>query len=244
MVDQKEEIHKLIVDNEPFLLVILDAARYDVFAKVNWLKGNLQKAKSPGSTTSEWVADCFDGWYPGLVYVSSIPYIASKYMPEIHGNYRGTEHFYELVDVWDWGYDWDYMTVLPRAVFEAVVNIHQVYPDRSIVAHFIQPHSPMVGSPLFTLKNWESMTGEKTNGRFPSVKDIFDRGHGDYYIRAYEGNLRLVLDVVQGLVANWDTKVVITADHGEGFGESGVYGHKAGIRTPELVGVPWFSPSP
>lgn len=33
---------------------------------------------------------------------------------------------------------------------------------------------------------------------------------------------------------------MLTADHGECFGEYGVYAHPSGVRIDELVKVPWI----
>lgn len=37
-----------------------------------------------------------------------------------------------------------------------------------------------------------------------------------------------------------DKKVVITSDHGEAFGEWGIYGHPGGVYIKALTEVPWF----
>jgi len=62
----------------------------------------------------------------------------------------------------------------------------------------------------------------------------------DKIFEAYIENLRYVLNHVSTLVSNYDAeRVVITSDHGELFGEWGIYNHKAGIPHPLLRKVPW-----
>jgi len=52
--------------------------------------------------------------------------------------------------------------------------------------------------------------------------------------------LQWVLDDVKLLLENIDAKrVVISADHGEAFGEFGVYRHHAGSLHPKIRWVPW-----
>ena len=49
-----------------------------------------------------------------------------------------------------------------------------------------------------------------------------------------------MLDSVRTLISNYDAdKAVITADHGNGFGESGVYCHPGGCQTAAVRMVPW-----
>lgn len=239
MLDQKKEINRLL-QSEGSLLVVLDACRHDSFAKVNWLDGRLQKAESPGSATQEWAMNCFDGEHSNIVYVSSIPWISGKYLPEVHHDYDASKHFFLVENVWDWGYDDAALTVLPETVAKVGLRVQESYPHKNVIAHFAQPHPPMIGAPPLTIEVWESLTGKKMDGCFPHIEDIVGRGYKEYLVKAYEGNLKLVLAEVKRLVANWSGRAVITADHGEGFGENGVFGHRAGIRTPELVVVPWF----
>jgi len=236
---QKDEINTLLAEGK-CLLVVLDACRWDSFAKVNWLPGELQKAVSVGSTTTEWAKNTFEGQYPDTIYVSSVPYISGKYLPRIHQDYDASKHFFLVVNVWDWGYDDDTSTVLPETVIKATITAHKSYPQKNIIAHFMQPHSPMIGEPPFTIAIWEKMTGQDMAGHFPKYEDICNRGMRDRLIKAYEGNLLFVLSEIEELVTKWEGKVIITADHGEGFGESGVFGHYAGIKASELVEVPFF----
>lgn len=56
----------------------------------------------------------------------------------------------------------------------------------------------------------------------------------------YLDDLRLVLDEVAVLLENVDAeKAVITADHGEAFGEWGFYEHPIGCPHPVVRRVPW-----
>ncbi|MFC7174344.1 hypothetical protein ACFQL0_15370 [Haloplanus litoreus] len=60
----------------------------------------------------------------------------------------------------------------------------------------------------------------------------------------YLETLRVVLDDVEVLLRNLDAEtVVITADHGELFGELGAYGHPIGFPHPAVKRVPWVETS-
>jgi hypothetical protein len=56
----------------------------------------------------------------------------------------------------------------------------------------------------------------------------------------YEETLRLVLEHVADLAADLDGRVVVTADHGEAFGEEGYWEHHVETHIDVLVDVPWL----
>jgi hypothetical protein len=58
----------------------------------------------------------------------------------------------------------------------------------------------------------------------------------------HETNLRLALETVTDLVDELDGEVVVTADHGEAFGEDGVWEHHIETHIPALMEVPWIKP--
>ncbi len=56
----------------------------------------------------------------------------------------------------------------------------------------------------------------------------------------YEENLRIALESVVDLIDELDGTVVVTADHGEAFGEEGVWEHHIETHIPALMEVPWL----
>jgi hypothetical protein len=56
----------------------------------------------------------------------------------------------------------------------------------------------------------------------------------------HEENMRLALDEARKLVEDLDGKVIVTSDHGEAFGEEGVWGHHIETHIDPLVHVPWL----
>jgi len=122
-------------------LVILDACRYDFFFKLHpdYLIGELRKVISLGSSTLEWCKKSFQKAYDDVIYVSANPYINSK--GEVKG-FKASNHFYKVIDVWDWGWDEDLGTVHPKRVNEIVRSVKDDYPDRRLIIHYLQPHAP------------------------------------------------------------------------------------------------------
>ena len=132
-------------------LIILDACRYDYFANIykKYLKGRLQKAVSPGSQTIEFMNKAFGGKHKDIVYVSGNPYVnslgtsGSRVRQE---GYSAREHFYRIIDVWDWGYDEKKKAILPGNVRKAALKARKRYPNKRLVIHFMQPHIPYITS--------------------------------------------------------------------------------------------------
>jgi hypothetical protein len=56
----------------------------------------------------------------------------------------------------------------------------------------------------------------------------------------YDRNLEVALESVAELLPELDGDVVVTADHGEAFGEEGVWEHHIETHIPALVEVPWI----
>lgn len=70
--------------------------------------------------------------------------------------------------------------------------------------------------------------------------DVVRNGTQQAALGLYEENLRIVLEHVAEFVDELDGDVVVTADHGEAFGEEGVWEHHIETYIPALVEVPWL----
>ena len=57
---------------------------------------------------------------------------------------------------------------------------------------------------------------------------------------AYEKNLQQTMPYVEKLVQFLDGSIIITSDHGNCFGEMGLFCHPKGIHIPPLVDVPYL----
>jgi hypothetical protein len=70
--------------------------------------------------------------------------------------------------------------------------------------------------------------------------DVVKNGTRGAALALYEENLRIALESVADLVSELDGTVVVTADHGEAFGEEGVWEHHIETYIPPLMEVPWL----
>lgn len=237
------------------LLIVLDACRVDTLREVadeyEYID-SIDTIWSVGSQSDEWMAKTFTSeWREEIAktryltgnghteYVfenrdypptnNTIPFDFSAWKTVDESS------FYEIENVWRTNHDEKYGVVLPSTLTDyAIVAGRDGGHDRMIV-HYMQPHLPYIGKAL-------------TEGRSPT--EIERRGYElleegtatrDEVYPLYRETLRAVLDEVAVLLENVDAeKAVITADHGEAFGEGFAYGHPEGFLHPTVKRVPWI----
>lgn len=212
-----------ILDRDWKYLIIIDACRYDYFEKINQINGKLGKVYSVGTETGGWLKNSFkDKKCDDILYVSGTPQVSDDMLKKRVGK----NPFSKLINVWKWGWNQELGTVHPEKVNKTVLMLNDKEQYKRMIIHYIQPHSPFIGEPKLGRIKWY----EVKSGKLP-INDVK---------KAYEGNLKLVLRHVKELTEKLDGKIVITSDHGEMFGEYGVYSHHKGMYTRQLMEVPWL----
>lgn len=147
--------------------------------------------------------------------------------------------FDTLETVSEYAFDDAIGTISPRAVTDVGIDyIRREAPDRFIL-HYMQPHTPYRGLDLEGVRGDDSLFRENVWDLIHvgelSIEDAWEH---------YLDTLRWVLDDVEIVLENVDTDdVVITADHGECFGERWMYGHPRYGRADVLREVPWVRTS-
>jgi len=214
-------------------LIILDACRYDEFERACKFNGELSKVQSRGATSSEFIRGNFTGrQLYDVVYVSAnayYPYLRDEIDAEIHA-FIGL-HTDEKRDAGGG------LTTHPETVTEHALTAHDSYPNKRLAIHYFQPHQPYIGS--YGRNRFEPARGlpHLVNQTNPTNEEL---------LRAYRENLEIVLKEVKVLLDELPGKSVVTADHGEMFGERmwpipvTDYGHHDGAHIDELLDVPWF----
>ena len=230
-------------------LLILDACRYDMFADRDWHAGRLERRRSLGSNTPEFLQENFVGEdLLDTVYVTGNPQV-DVYL---------TDECYDIVSVWETDWDDDLQTVPPGPVTRAALDAHERYPDKRIVVHYMQPHYPFIGDR--TREEIGTQSGIELSRRLATGAGDADRDAPTVWERlaqdelafetvweAYVENLELVIPEVERLLEAFSGRTAVTSDHGNMAGERvgflplRLYGHPPGIHTPELVTVPWFT---
>lgn len=218
------------------VLVILDGCRVDLFREVADdydFVGLVDTHSSPASMSRTWMNRTFAPEYAdelrSTVYVTGNPYSVRV---------LDADDFETVDEVWRYSWDDEEGTILPRPLTDRAIQIWRDFrPDR-LVVHYMQPHYPFVPASLGHVIDLHSFDEEET----PSVWTQLQTGNVDHdeVWSAYRKNLRYVLDDVQLLLNSIDAeRVVISSDHGNAFGEAGIYGHPHDVPLKCLRVVPW-----
>ena len=235
--------------SEPWdYLIILDACRYDVFRdiikKYN-LNGKLEYRISRGSNTVEFLLENFGkGYFQDIVYVTANPYV----------DLLLKNKFYRIISVWKYGWNEELNTVHPKEVYKYALDAIINYPDKRFIIHFMQPHYPFITAKEIKttgINRLRHIALRIKNTNIPSINiwKLVAKGvvSLDYAKLKYRENLEVALNYVVKLIQHLHGKIIITSDHGEGFGEKihplipkRVYGHLAHVRIEPLVKVPWY----
>lgn len=201
---------------------------------------------SRGSGTPEFLRENFrDETYHDTVYISSNPYVPSISEDTFHA-------VIPLLDEWNekWG------TVMPGDVTAAALEAASEYPDKRLIIHYMQPHTPHIGStaeqlraetPLRGWDRYHVVGGKSRINDGVSLWTLARRGDVSLETvrQSYRETLDIVLEDVEQLVDNIDGKTVVSADHGEMLGEQLLpfspreFGHTTGLLTEHLRRVPW-----
>lgn len=240
-----------IVDEDWDNLILLDACRFDQFERLVDMDGRLEARISLGSCTREFLGANFEAEScHDTVYVTANPMYRK-------GDFEGV--FHAVVDVWESDWDETNATVRPVEMVAAVLEAHERYPHKRLIAHFVQPHYPFLGergealeaAVAGELSGIEWIHGYATGETIPDRTtpwDLLERGLLDeaMVVEAYDENLQLTLPSVEGLIDRLPGKTVVTSDHGNLVGEriapfsGSKYGHPPNTHTDGVLKVPWF----
>ncbi|WP_171006696.1 hypothetical protein [Halalkalirubrum salinum] len=236
-------------------LIILDACRVDALREVEdeykFLTVN-DSITSVGSTSFEWLNHTFDKKYQEKIqqtaYVTgngytervfeengytgnaAIPFGPSEY------SVVDTDDFKYLEELWRADFqdssEWivgsgDVTRIHPRYTTDRAIRASRESDANKLIIHYMYPHTPY---PLAEDPDLRDPFEPLRAGKL-SKQEVWDE---------YLDNLRFVLDEVEKLLENIDAEsVAITADHGEAFGEFGMYWHFIGCPLPVMRRVPW-----
>ena len=244
-----------IMDESWDNLIILDACRYDIFAEECTLNGTLSRVLSPASWSMGYLqAEFGDQSFYDTVYVTANPYF-----PHV-----ADETFHATIPLFD-QWNLDYKTILPSDVTAAACDAAEMYPNKRLIIHYMQPHTPYIGKKGRQIASIIDTGGinftHSDDGlkkihedldpmATPSIWDVVADSSTEISERdlrkAYRENLQIVLNEVNILLDSITGQTVVTADHGEHLGErllpfgSKLYGHSLHAPTPQLREIPWL----
>jgi hypothetical protein len=218
-----------IMDEDWDTLLLADACRYDFFKQESTLPGDLESRFSPASMSYGFIeANFFNRKLHDTVYVTANPFAAE--IPE--------KTFHDVISLIDEYYENSAGTVPPEVLREKTQEAHAKYPNKRIIAHFMQPHEPFLsdfGQEVSENLIWTGNQYHLSTGQ--TIKDLR---------RAYRENVNILLKELEKLIKEIDGRVAVSADHGEMLGERlrlipiRGYEHPESIYTEELLKVPWL----
>lgn len=238
---QSEKIEDLVEEDE-FLLIVLDACRYDYFSEhySDFFEGEIEKVYSEGRNTFEYLSGIWRQNYEDILYISGNPAVNSKQGEEWgksvglgDSEYVPEDHL-RISNIWEDLWDDNLFTVPPEELAKSSSSRLSI--EDKVVLHFNQPHAPYIGD--FRIKE---VQGDKILNANQSFERLSKGEVSESEIRkAYRSNLIEALGAIQSLVSECEKeRIVITSDHGELFGEGGMVGHPD-KENYLLREVPWL----
>ncbi|WP_434530810.1 hypothetical protein ACODNH_18880 [Haloarcula sp. NS06] len=241
-----------IFDREWDVLLILDTCRADAMDQVASEYEFLDSGTtvwSRGSATREWVAHTFTteniDEIRNTALVTANPtsrwglrHEAEPNWPEFSKRFTNWDtvephHFCEFDEVWRYGPKNPFSgTVMPYAVTDRAISTWRSTRASRMIVHYLPPHIPYgarsvkQNRPLNDIENdpWNALKSGT------SKEQVWN---------AYIEELVFGLESVETIITDIDAdKIVITSDHGESFGEFGIYAHPM-LPLPQLRKVPW-----
>lgn len=237
-----------IVDQDWDNAIILDACRADLFQEVyeeDPLPGELRTRQSVQSATPGFLTENFgDDTYHDTVYVTGNPFVQTK---------LAADTFHAVDHVWRDNWDETVGTVRPEHVVERALAASERYPNKRLLVHFNQPHTPFIGERRLDGRGMNGVResalgndGPDPQERPPTPFELLGSGEASYddVWAAYRDNLAVVWPATRKLLNELPGLTRVTSDHGNALGERAwpfpirVYGHPLNVTIPSLTTVP------
>ncbi|MFC6990539.1 hypothetical protein ACFQH3_01290 [Haladaptatus sp. GCM10025707] len=233
------------------VLLILDACRVDLMDEVkadyDFLPSCIPSFPSLAGYSKEWLVRNFTGEQLSQHRddIESTAYITGN--PFTDTVFSDDHPFITLDEVWKYGWDDTEGTIHPEIISDRAIQTWRESDTERMIVHYMQPHIPFVGE---IRGDWHEGFDPNAGswGTEEQPKDLWERYRdGDLDASkaelwaAYKSNLKYVLNHLEDvLLSNIDAEtVVISADHGNAFGEGGYYGH-GNVPLKSVKHVPWI----
>lgn len=231
--DRVEGKEMKIRDEDWDNLIILDACRHDLFEEV---VGECDFRYSQGSNSAEFIKKNFsEGDWSDALYVTANPHFHESQFKHITGRDPG-EVFHTVFHTYEDKWSKEKSTVMPSDVISDLKTAKKLFPDKKIIAHFMQPHFPFVNSEISSTGFNPEYEDEELGVWAKAQLGKLER---EELWNAYADNLKFVWEEIEEEINDLDGKTIVTADHGNFVGENGFYGHPYKVHAEVLLKVPW-----
>lgn len=218
-------------------LLILDACRHDLYEEV---EGGTDYRITKASNSPGFITQNFsEGDFSDVVYVTGNPFFSESKFEGLTGGRKPDEVFHEVFHTYMTDWDEEENTVLPGPLIRDAKTARNLFPEKRIVVHFMQPHYPFVNSNLTKDGIRPDLDSEKEG---KSVWQEAERGeYSDEELwRGYRENLEFIIGDISDFSGQLEGRTVITSDHGNLVGEEDFYGHNFDTSLVPLRKVPWL----
>lgn len=230
-----------VLEDDWDILLVLDACRVDAINEVAgdypWLPEDVPTTRSTAGMSEEWLETQFvDDYHREKQRTGHVTWNAFAGHVLEDENWAFVDHLYES----DW--DDDLGLVKPGVAVDRGIQRWQSGACDRLIIHMMQPHRPYRQQIEGVTRPSSEEVGNRDT-KNTTVWTLLRRGDvsRETVWNAYLDNLHWGLESVEDLLGAVDADVVLTSDHGECFGEYGLYGHVRGVPAPELVKVPWVT---
>jgi hypothetical protein len=214
------------VDKKPITkdwdnLLLLDACRYDMLQRVGGFDGEIGYKILRSSTSPEFC----DEYIAGNEFHDTIYVTANSFGAQVDDSV-----FYKKIVTL--GDDRELkVNLAPEMVYQRALDAHRDHPDKRLMVHFMQPHSPYFGEKAAELRErltdrgynfwvWDDELSEADGDRDGVYTHLLDAAKDrnittDELTEIYLENLDIVLEYVKKLATEMGGKTIVTSDHGE-----------------------------
>jgi len=192
---------------------------------------------SLGANSTEWIQENFVN-EPDQERLKNACYITGN--PHTEVTLTGDNLGY-LDEVWKYAFDYDRGVMPPRPITDRAISAGRNRDFDRCIVHYMQPHFPSI--PRLDLGS--TMNPKNVGDEWNSIWNRLRKGEVSEQVvwEAYRENLQHILDEIEVLLKNFQAeKTIISADHGNAFGEFGFYGHPP-IPISAIRKVPWCKSS-
>lgn len=220
------------LEHEWDVMIILDACRADLFQEyaprhdIYERFETVSSTYSCASTSHEWFEK---GFGPEVGDISDVHYVTQN----PHLARLDCTRFNAVEPLWTVKGDDTTGLVDPQIVTNVALEAYARSEADRFIVHYMPPHAPFLHCPD-RYRSPDRPWGDDVwfglqIGRFDKREVWNDYGR----------NLLRALDEVQRLIRHVSGDVVVTADHANGIGELGIYGHPEYVPVPAVKAVPW-----
>lgn len=217
------------------VLILLDCATIEMMNEVKEdyeFIGDVEEHISPGTCSNEWMMRTFTDKYSEQM--SDTLHVTANTSSD---TYLNSDDFLHLEEVWKDGWNKEMGTIPAREVTDRAIYFGRKYDPERMIIHYMQPHLPFVESGIES----NIITPHGVKGEGLMLGELYEEGYTKEELwRASVNNLHYVLEDLELLLSNLDAdKAVLSSDHGQAFGENGVWAHPCFTYIDVLRKVPW-----